>query len=37
VIDIDSRIKGLRENREREKIALMEHALREGALPGWFR
>jgi hypothetical protein len=37
VIDLDSRIKALRENRDKERVALIERALHEGALPGWFR
>ena len=37
VIDIDVQIKELNQKRDQEKAALVEQAIREGALPGWFR
>ena len=37
VIDIDVQIKDLTQKRDQEKAALVEQAIREGALPGWFR
>ena len=37
VADIDRRIRQLRSRKTEEKQALVEHALRSGALPGWFR
>jgi hypothetical protein len=37
VIDIDVQIKELNQKRDQEKAALIEKALHEGALPGWFR
>jgi hypothetical protein len=37
VIDIDVQIKELNQKRAQEKQALVEQAVREGALPGWFR
>ncbi len=37
VADIDRRIRQLRSRKTEEKRALVEHALRSGALPGWFR
>jgi hypothetical protein len=37
VHEIHGRIKGLKQKREQEQAALVEQALREGALPGWFR
>jgi hypothetical protein len=37
VIDIDVQIKELNKKRDQEKAALVDQAVREGALPGWFR
>jgi hypothetical protein len=37
VIDIDVQTKELKQKREEEKEKLIEQAIREGALPGWFR
>ena len=37
VADINRRIRQLRSRKTEEKRALLEHALRSGALPGWFR
>ena len=37
VADINRRIRQLRNRKTEEKRALVEHALRSGALPGWFR
>lgn len=37
VLDIDIQIKDLNQKREQEKQELVSRALREGALPGWFR
>jgi hypothetical protein len=37
VIDIDVQIKELNQKRDREKTALIDKAIHEGALPGWFR
>ncbi|MCI0420565.1 MAG: hypothetical protein L0387_41270 [Acidobacteria bacterium] len=37
VIDIDVQIKDLNQKREQEKQELVSQAIREGALPGWFR
>jgi len=37
VIDIDVQIKELNQKREQEKQELISQAIREGALPGWFR
>ena len=37
VADIDRRIRQLRGRKTEEKQALVEHTLRSGALPGWFR
>ena len=37
VADINRRIRQLRSRKTEEKRALVEHALRSGALPGWFR
>jgi hypothetical protein len=37
VIDIDVQIKELNQKREKEKQELIQEAIREGALPGWFR
>ena len=37
VIDIDVQIKELNQQRQKEKQELVEQAVREGALPGWFR
>lgn len=37
VIDIDVQIKELNKKREQEKQDLVSQAIREGALPGWFR
>ncbi len=37
VIDIDVQLKELRQKRDQERSALIEQAIREGALPGWFR
>jgi hypothetical protein len=37
VIDIDVQIKELNQKREKEKQELIQQAIREGALPGWFR
>ena len=37
VADINRRIRQLRSRQSRERQALVEHALRSGALPGWFR
>jgi len=37
VIDIDIQIKELNQKREQEKQELVNQAIREGALPGWFR
>jgi hypothetical protein len=37
VIDIDVQIKELNQKRDQEKAALIDKAVREGALPGWFR
>ena len=37
VADINRRIRRLKSRRTEEKRALVERALRSGALPGWFR
>lgn len=37
VADINRRIRQLKSRQSRERQALVEHALRSGALPGWFR
>ena len=37
VIDIDVQVKELNQKREQERAALIEKAVHEGALPGWFR
>jgi hypothetical protein len=37
VIDIDVQIKELSQKRDQEKAALIDQAVHEGALPGWFR
>ena len=37
VNDLDAKIKELNQKRDQEKKELIEQALREGALPGWFR
>jgi hypothetical protein len=37
VIDIDVQIKELNQKRDQEKAALIDKAVHEGALPGWFR
>lgn len=37
VIDIDIQIRELNDKRAREKQELIDQAIREGALPGWFR
>ncbi|MEW5976963.1 MAG: hypothetical protein AB1898_14260 [Acidobacteriota bacterium] len=37
VVDIDVKIKELTQKHQQERDALIERALREGALPGWFR
>ena len=37
VIDIDIQIKELNQKRLQEKNALVENAVRQGAMPGWFR
>jgi hypothetical protein len=37
VLDIDIQIKELSQKREQEKQELVNQAVREGALPGWFR
>ncbi|MGH9425611.1 MAG: hypothetical protein ACRD2L_04800 [Terriglobia bacterium] len=37
VLDIDIQIKELSQKREQEKLELVNQAVREGALPGWFR
>lgn len=37
VADLNRRIRELRSRKTEEKRALVEHALRSGALPGWFR
>jgi hypothetical protein len=37
VIDIDIQIKELNQEREKEKEKFIDQAIREGALPGWFR
>ena len=37
VIDIDVQIKELQQKREHERQELVQSAIREGALPGWFR
>jgi hypothetical protein len=37
VIDIDVQLKEINQKRDQEKEALVERAVREGALPGWFR
>jgi hypothetical protein len=37
VIDIDVQIKELNQKQDQEKAALIDKAVREGALPGWFR
>jgi hypothetical protein len=37
VIDINVQVKELNQKRDQEKAALIEKALHEGALPGWFR
>jgi len=37
VIDIDVQVKGLNQKREQEKQEVVNQAIREGALPGWFR
>ncbi len=37
VIDIDVQLKEMNQKRDQEKAALVEKAVREGALPGWFR
>jgi hypothetical protein len=37
VIDIDVQIKELNKKRDQEKAAVVDQAVREGALPGWFR
>ena len=37
VIDIDVQIKELNRKREQEKATLVDKAVHEGALPGWFR
>jgi hypothetical protein len=36
-IDIDIQIKELNQKRQQEKNALVEDAVRQGAMPGWFR
>ena len=36
-IDIDVQIKELKQKRDQEKKALIEKAIQQGALPGWFR
>ena len=37
VADINRRLRQLKSRQSRERQALVEHALRSGALPGWFR
>src|SRR5262249_50295758 len=37
VIDIDVQIKELNQKRDQEKAALIDKAIHEGAIPGWFR
>ena len=37
VIDIDVQIKDLNKKRDQDKQQLVDQAIREGALPGWFR
>jgi hypothetical protein len=37
VLDIDIQIKELNQKREQEKQEIVNQAIREGALPGWFR
>jgi len=37
VIDIDVQLKEMNQKRDQEKAALVERAVHEGALPGWFR
>jgi hypothetical protein len=37
VIDIDIQIRDLNQKRQQEKNALIEDAVRQGAMPGWFR
>lgn len=37
VADINRRIRQLRSRQARERVSLVEQALRSGALPGWFR
>jgi hypothetical protein len=37
VIDIDIQIKELNQERDKEKEKFIDQAIREGALPGWFR
>ena len=37
VVDIDVQIKELNQKRDQEKAALIDKAIHEGALPGWFR
>jgi hypothetical protein len=37
VIDIDVQLKDLNQKHQQEKSALIDRAIREGALPGWFR
>jgi len=37
VLDIDVQIKELNQKREQEKLETVNQAVREGALPGWFR
>jgi hypothetical protein len=37
VVDIDIQIKELNQKRGQEKQEVVNQAIREGALPGWFR
>ena len=37
VNELDGKIKELNQKREQEKKELVDQAMREGALPGWFR
>jgi hypothetical protein len=37
VNELDAKIKDLNQKREQEKKDLVDQAIHEGALPGWFR